>query len=142
MAEKLIQHALAVEAAPLNTIKVISAGVAAGYGDPVSTNSVRALEKVGLDLSHHKSQPLTEELLEKAFAVFGMTHSHLHALQSYYPESAARFHLFREFMDSDATDEIPDPFGGPLPLYTECLDSMVEAVPSLIAYLKKEYTAS
>lgn len=141
MAAKLIQHALDAEGSPLNEISVISAGVAAGYGEPASSNSVRALKKVNLDLSQHQSQPITADLLERAFAVFGMTHSHLDVLQAYYPEIKTRLHLFREFIGGDADIEIPDPFGGPLPLYSDCLDSMVEAVPSLVAYLKREYKA-
>lgn len=139
MAEKLVKHALDAEDSPLKEINVISAGVAAGYGEPASSNSIRALKKVGLVLNHHKSQPITGDLLDRAFAVFGMTHSHLDVLQAYHPEIDTRLHLFREFIGGDADIEIPDPFGGPLPLYSECLDSMVEAVPSLIAYLKSEY---
>ena len=61
MAEKLLQHALAVEDKPLNQIEIVSAGVAAGYGDPASANSVAALKKVKIDLDRHKSQPLTQE---------------------------------------------------------------------------------
>ena len=142
MAEKLLQLALYAEDAPLKDLTVVSAGVAAGYGDPASTNSVRALQKVGLDLDHHKSQPVTSDLLDRAFAIFGMTHSHLDVLRAYYPEIADRTYLFREFIGGGAEIEIPDPFGGPLPLYTECLDSMVEAIPSLITYLKSQYNAS
>ena len=62
MAEKLLQHALAAEDAPLNQIEIVSAGVAAEYGDPASPNSVTALKKVKIDLDRHKSQPLTQDL--------------------------------------------------------------------------------
>jgi len=138
MAEKLLQHALAAEDSPLKDLKVVSAGVAANVGDPASANSVKALQRVGLDLSQHKSQPLTQELLERAFAVFGMTHTHLDILHTYFPEAPERAHLFREFIDSDAYREIPDPYGQNLRAYNESLDSMLEAIPSLVAYLRHE----
>lgn len=143
MAEKLLQHALAAEDAPLKDIVVVSAGVAAGFGNPASVNSVKALQRVDIDLSRHKSQPLTDELLERAFAVFGMTHSHLDLVHAFHPEAEpdVRLHLFREFIGHNETDEIPDPFGASLDAYQACMDSMVEAVPSVVAYLKKEYTA-
>lgn len=138
MAEKLLQSALNAEGAPLNELGVVSAGVAAGNGDPASSNSVAALKKVKLDLVHHKSQAITTDLLDRTFAIFGMTDSHLDALRQYYPELPERVHLFREFMDDD-DDQIPDPFGGNFDEYVTCRDAMIEAIPSLIAYLKREY---
>ncbi|MEN8662616.1 MAG: low molecular weight protein arginine phosphatase [Lentimonas sp.] len=138
MAEKLLQHALNAEGAMLSELVVVSAGVASGYGNPASTNSVAALKKVKIDLSKHRSQPVTTDLLERAFAIFGMTDSHMDTIRHYYPELPDRVHLFREFIE-DADDQIPDPFGGSYDEYVECRDSMIEAIPSLIAYLKREY---
>ena len=86
MAEKLLQHALNAEQAPLNKLTVVSAGVAAGYDDPASENSVAALKKVNIDLSLHKSQPITQSLIDRCFAIFGMTESHLDVLYRYYPD--------------------------------------------------------
>lgn len=139
MAEKLLQHALAVEGEPLNQLEVASAGVAAGYGDPASENSVAALKKVDLDLSHHKSQPLTSDLVERAFAIFGMTDSHIELLHHYYPDLPERVHLLRGFLGEDEDDQIPDPIGQDFDAYRACLDSMIEAIPSVVTYLKNEY---
>ena len=73
MAEKLLQHALAVEGAPFDQLSIESAGVAAGYGEPASSNSVAALKRVHIDLGKHQSQPVTQEMLDRAFLVLGMT---------------------------------------------------------------------
>jgi protein-tyrosine-phosphatase len=139
MAERLLQQALKAEGAPLNKLQVVSAGVAAWAGDPASANSVKALSKIGIQLDHHKSQPITKSLLEKACLVLGMTESHLHALDKYKKVLPPNVHLFREFMESPETFEIPDPYGQNLEAYRKCLDSMAEAIPSLLAYLKREY---
>ena len=139
MAEKLLQHALAAEGAPLDQIEMISAGVAAGYGDPASANSVAALKKVKLDLTRHKSQPVTQDLIDKSFAIFGMTQSHIDILQHYHENLPERVHLFREFMGADTDLEIPDPYGQNYAAYAACFDSMAEAIPSLIDYIKREY---
>lgn len=139
MAEKLLQHALAAEGEPLNQLEVASAGVASGYGDAASGNSVAALKKVNLDLSHHKSQPLSEELIERAFAIFGMTDSHLDVLRHYYPNLPERVHLLRGFLGEGEDDQIPDPYGQDFDAYNACLDSMIEAIPSVVKYLKNEY---
>jgi protein-tyrosine phosphatase len=45
-------------------------------------------------------------------------------------------YLFREFMPAPADPEIADPFGGSLKLYESCRDEMVEAIPSLVEFLK------
>jgi protein-tyrosine-phosphatase len=139
MAEKLLQHALAAEGEPLNRLEVLSAGVAAGYGDPASENSVAALKKVKLDLSRHKSQPLSDELIDNAFAIFGMTDSHLEVLRHYYKSLPGRVHLLREFMGEGEDDQIPDPIGQDFDAYCACRDAMIEAIPSVVRYLKNEY---
>jgi protein-tyrosine phosphatase len=140
MAEKLLQHALAAESTPLNELEVVSAGVAAGYGDPASTNSVAALKKVNLDLSRHKSQPLNQDLIDKAFLILGMTQSHLDIVEHEFTNLPERRHLYREFIGPGHDPEIPDPFGQNAAAYAACMDAMAEAVPSLIQYLKNEYT--
>jgi Protein-tyrosine-phosphatase len=139
MAEKLLQHALAAEEPPLNQLEVVSAGVAAGLDEPASENSVAALRRVQIDLSQHRSQPLTSDLVERAFAIFGMTDSHLDLLRAYYEDLPEHVHLFREFLGEDEDNQIPDPFGQDFDAYKACLDSMVEAVPSLVQYLKQIY---
>ena len=139
MAEKLLQHELIRQDAPLNQIEIVSAGVAAGYGDPASANSVAALKKIKLDLGRHKSQPLTQDLIDRAFLILGMTQSHIDILSHYYTGLPERVHLFREFMGKGETPEIPDPYGQNYAAYATCFDSMVEAIPSLVTYLKNEY---
>jgi protein-tyrosine-phosphatase len=125
MGEGLLRHALAAEAEPLRSLKVISAGVAARASDAVSENSVVALRKVGIDISSHLSQLVTQEALNDAILVLCMTET---------PPKELR--LFREFMPIAAEKEVPDPFGGPLKLYEMCRDELVEAIPSIIAHLK------
>jgi protein-tyrosine phosphatase len=139
MAEKLLQHALAGQDTPLNQIEIVSAGVAAGYGEPASVNSVTALKKVKIDLDGHKSQPVTQDLIDRAFLILGMTQSHIDTLNYYHTDLPERVHLFREFMGKDDSPEIPDPYGQNYTAYAACFDSMAEAIPSLLAYLKNEY---
>jgi protein-tyrosine phosphatase len=141
MAEALLQHALRGQEEPLKSIKVISAGVAARSGERVSENSVLALKKVGIDLSRHSAQPLTQKLVSEALLILCMTESHRAMIELSFDPVPRNIYLFREFMPRPADIEIPDPFGGPLKLYEACRDEMVEAVPSIIDYLKKSLAA-
>jgi protein-tyrosine-phosphatase len=142
MAEALLQHALRGQEEPLKSLKVISAGVAARFGEPVSENSVVALKKVGIDVSKHIAQPLTQKLVDEALAIFCMTESHRAMIQLAYDPPPKNLFLFREFLPKPADPEIPDPYGGSLKLYEACRDEMVEAVPSIIEYLKSLLTQS
>ena len=136
MAAALLQHALQAQPEPLRSIKVISAGVAARTGEPVSENSVQALKKVGIDISHHRSQPLTQEMIDGALAVICMTESHRAMIQVQADPVPQNLVLFREFLDGNVEKEIADPYGGPLRMYEAARDEMVESIPSLVAQLK------
>jgi len=136
MAEVLLQHALRAQPEPLRSLKVFSAGVAASPGDPVSENSVYALKKVGLDLSGHVAQPLSDRLVYDALAVFCMTESHRAMIELSFEPPPQNIYLFREFMPPPASHEIVDPYGCALKHYEACRDEMVEAIPSLVAFIK------
>lgn len=136
MAAALLQHALSAQPEPLRSIKVISAGVAARSGERVSENSVQALRKVGIDISGHRSQPLTQEILDGALAVLCMTESHRAMIQVQADPVPPNIFLFRQFIPADVEKEIGDPYGGPLRLYEATRDEMVESIPSLVAQLK------
>jgi protein-tyrosine-phosphatase len=136
MAEGLLRHALAGQAEPLQSLPVVSAGVATRAGEPVSENAVIALKKAGIDISGHRSRPVTQELLDGALAVFGMTEAHRAIIQFKGRPVPRHLYLFREFLPPPAAHEIGDPYGGPIKVYEACRDELVEAMPSVLAFLK------
>jgi len=140
MGERLLAHGLAAEASPLKELTVASAGISAYQGDPASENSVKALRPVGIDLADHRSQQVSQELLDRAFAVFCMTQTHRALIEAHFRPQPPYLYLFRELMGEDASLEIPDPFGRSYPEYELCRDAMVEAIPSILAFLREHYT--
>lgn len=136
MAERLLRHALEAETKPLSETKVYSAGVSAFLGDPPSRHAVIALQKVGLDLSDHRSRPLSGELMDITDLLLVMTCRHLEAVRLLYPDWNHPMHLFREWVPEGASTEVPDPFGASLGLYLETRDSLAEAVPGILHHLK------
>lgn len=141
MAAALLQHALAAQPEPLRSLTVISAGVAARAGDLVSQNSVIALKKVGLDISKHTSRPLTQPMINDAALILGMTESHRAMINLQASPRPEHLYLFREFMPQRGDKEIGDPFGGPIRLYESTRDEMVEAIPSLVEFIRKNIAA-
>lgn len=137
MAAGLLAHALAAEPEPLRSLPVLSAGVVARSGEPVSANSVTALKKVGISIAGHTSRPLTEDLVRNAVAILCMTESHRALIHLQYDPPPENVYLWREFLGDDVEREIGDPFGGSLSVYESCRDEMVEAIPSLVAFLRR-----
>ncbi len=136
MAEKLLAHALAAEDPPLNSIDVVSAGVSAYPGEPASGGAVRALAKVGLDLTAHRSRSFEPSLAEKALLILAMRESHRAYLKENHPDLGAPVLLFREPMGDPENAEVCDPFGGDFGRYLEARDSLAEAVPALIRHIR------
>ncbi len=138
MAERLLQHALAAQPEPLSSIRVYSAGVSAFPGDPASRHAVEALRKVKLDLTDHRSRPLSGQLVEISDLLLTMTSSHKDIIEARFPELKAPVFRFREWVDGGPR-EVPDPFGGPLEYYLDARDSLAESIPSIINYLQTSF---
>jgi protein-tyrosine-phosphatase len=138
MAAVLFRHALAAESDPLRSLVVESAGISAMSGYPAATNADQAMRKVGLSLQSHRSTALTQEMLDRAFAVFCMTESHRAVIGVQFERAPERLFLMREFVAGGDRD-LPDPFGMNLAAYEASRDAMVEAVPSLLAYLRGQF---
>ena len=103
------------------TVHADSCGLFAD-GSPISENAVAALMNRGIlptednDYRTYVSKPVTEELMEKADMVVGITHRHAMELMFRYPAYASKIHV----MPLD----IADPYGGDLAAYEACLARM------------------
>ena len=139
MAEKLLAHALKAEPEPLRSLEVISAGVYASDGVEASPNAVDAVKKVGLDLSHHQSRLLTQEIIDRSFAIFTMTESHRDAIKTRFSPLPQYLYLMREFLPDSHEVGIPDPYGSEFDTYEACRDTILEAIPSLLHFLRNYY---
>lgn len=94
---------------------VQSAGLSAVPGYPASPEAVVIAGELGADLSSHRSQPLTAELLIQADHVLTMTASHLDAL---LPHGQAML-LPPRLLSCDGED-VTDPIGAEPDVYREC----------------------
>lgn len=139
MAAKLMQHALAALGEPYKHIEIISAGISALPNQPPTHHSVEALRHVHLDISRHRSQMLTQDMLDRAFAVFVMTESHLHLIDMSFNRIPKNIFKMRHFLSDTEDTDIPDPFGESYETYVACRDSMVEAIPSLVKFVKENF---
>lgn len=106
MAEALAIDALSAGMPSGIPIRVISAGVAASRGAPMTAEAARALSEMGVDPGRHQSQPLTHDLVARAEAIYTMTGAHARAVEQFDPDAAPR----TTTLDPDGQD-VPDPIG-------------------------------
>lgn len=137
MAEALLRATLARQGPELRRWKVISCGLAAAEGHPASPHTVKAMRRIGLDVAGHRSRLLTQAVVDRSAVLFAMTEAHLEALHARFDALPGNVLLLRDVLPADVPRDIPDPFGGGYGDYEECRDSMVEAVPSMVEFLRR-----
>jgi protein-tyrosine phosphatase len=117
--------------------RVLSAGIAATEGCPASPESVAALRERGLDLSAHRSRPLTRALVESADLLVPLSLLHYAAIVDRFPEAREKTLLLGSFLGDGhgPPQDIPDPIGGDAALYRTIRDRIAEAVANLAEFL-------
>lgn len=116
--------------AGLGNISTESAGLSAAKGQPPSTDAVRVLAEDSIDISKFRSQPVTEELLERSTHVFVMTRDHQRLLDLFFPEASHKVFLLRG--DEPGSPDVPDPIGQGRAVYQKCRDTIARALPAVL----------
>ena len=93
---------------------VLSAGAFAFGGGPASEGAQAAMRTRGIDISSHRAQPLTIELIHQADFIFAMCGSHRDAVLNMAYDAESKTRLL------DEQDEISDPVGGDDRVYEAC----------------------
>ncbi|MCU0864881.1 MAG: Sua5/YciO/YrdC/YwlC family protein [Planctomycetes bacterium] len=100
-----------------------SAGTSTIEGLPASDGSLAAGAEIGLDLTRHRSQPITRQLAMRANRIYCLAQSHRRALLAEVPEVADKVSMLR----GDQLD-IADPYGGELPRYRRTRDEISSSI--------------
>lgn len=100
-------------------IDIFSAGVAASESEPASRDAVHVMNEIGLDLSQHLSQRVTEHMLDNSTLILTMTERHRRALCEARPDLADRIQLLAR-----NGEDISDPIGGPVEEYRTCASQL------------------
>jgi protein-tyrosine phosphatase len=127
MAEALLRQRLAAMGLA-DQVAVLSAGVWAEEGRPASRDAIMTLRPRGIVLVDHRSQPITEDLLDQADLVLVMEEAHRRSLFYVSPQHLGKVFLLSEM--ADRHDDVEDPFGGTTEDYTRTvalLDQLLDA---------------
>lgn len=90
-------------------IRVSSAGTWTDAGQPVTPEAITQAKRYNLNLSLHKSRPLTETILKNSDLILVMENNQKEALLQEFPFCAERLFLLTEVVNGDSKD-IPDPY--------------------------------
>jgi protein-tyrosine-phosphatase len=94
-----------------------SAGTWANYGSPAAVLSQLVVQKMGLDISTHRSQPVTLELIQHFDLILTMEDQQKEGLALQFKPYADRIYMISEMIGR--IEDIPDPIGGELVDYQE-----------------------
>jgi protein-tyrosine-phosphatase len=111
----------------LSDVELESAGTSAWDGAPASDGALLVGMERGLDLSQHRSQTLTRDLVQGADLVLAMGPHHLERIEAL--GGAGRSYLITEFASRGVSARpVNDPIGGELEMYRATADELEEEV--------------
>jgi len=107
----------------LSDLELVSAGTSAWDGAPASDGALLVGMERGLDLSQHRSQTLTKELVRDADLVLAMGPHHLERIEAL--GGAGRSYLITDFASHGASVRpVNDPIGAELEVYRTTMDEL------------------
>ena len=109
MAEVLLRHD--VEARRLADVEVASSGTWAIDGSPATSEAIRAMEGLGIDLRDHRSRHVSRADLERADLVVAMTSVHVREIGDVAPQILPKVRLMKELSDIHPGPGGPGPSG-------------------------------
>ena len=124
MAMVLFKDMIAKSEEKLKDWRIESAGIWAVTGYPATKDAALVISGMGLDLLDHRSQPITESLLEKFNLILCMENDHVNFIKRSFPSSKDRVFLLSEMADQD--QDILDPVGHPHNAYKDTANEIHE----------------
>jgi len=116
-------------------LRVLSAGVSTYPGQPPSAHAVEVLAELGVDISQHRSRPLSEKVIDEADWIIAMTRSHLDSIIYLFPRAAEKVYLLREFEPGATSLDVADPIGMGLEAYRAARDIIRNGLPGLMQFI-------
>jgi predicted ATP-grasp superfamily ATP-dependent carboligase/protein-tyrosine-phosphatase len=119
-------------------IAVESAGLHAKQGRGVDSRALIAAKDLGVSLEDHRAQPLTDELVAEADAIFVMDYINEAKLLARYPKARLKVFMLDEFGEKGPAPqkEIADPYNGDatdVRLCYEILRSRIRLLTNLLS---------
>jgi tRNA threonylcarbamoyl adenosine modification protein (Sua5/YciO/YrdC/YwlC family) len=127
MAKALLEKALKEK--NRDDIEVLSAGIMMLEGLTATEEVKGLLAREGIDVSAHRSQMVTRDMLKKSDIILVMEKLHEKRILELVPEAKNRLFLLKEFAKINNNElDIADPIGRPYEFYAQTLGIIKEAI--------------
>lgn len=119
--------------------QIVTAGTGAIKGMRATSEAIEAAAEQNIDISQHRSTPLTDEMIDQADIILVMARHHKNYILRHVPTSENKVHLLSEFgrMEQEkklVDPDIPDPIGQSLEFYRRVFGIIKEG---LLRVMKK-----
>ena len=132
MAEYLLRHRLGKNSG----WNVISAGISALDGLRATRHAVDAMADMGIDISSHKAQLLTDDVIDSADVIITMTRWQRDDIVCRYPRSTEKVFTLGGIANGSAGRDIDDPMGMTGDDYRQTRDEIDEMMPDVVLFLR------
>lgn len=121
-------------------VSVQSAGLSALGGQSPTVETVKVMKDEGIDVSGHRSQYLTGELIRSADLILTMEEHHKDRIVQWVPEASSKTYMLKEYgaasVGKDLSKlDVPDPIGRPIEDYEECRDEIRAEIERIKKYI-------
>lgn len=130
MAEYMLRRRLG----PNTNWTVCSTGTSAGRGMPASRAAEVVMSEMGIDLTPHRSSPLTREGVDAASLIVVMAGGHRDFIRTVYPDATEKVFLLKSF-DPVGSGDVDDPIGMTADTYRGISDEIDRALPGLMTFM-------
>jgi protein-tyrosine phosphatase len=120
-------------------VNVQSAGTLGIYNSHAAENAIRVMSEKSIDISQHRSQGTTHNLISEADLILVMATEHLKYLSENFPERRENIHVLRKFgreRDSVKEPSIPDPIGLGMDQYRKVRDMIEIEIKRILPRLR------
>lgn len=135
LAEGIARSRIAARA--LDGFEVASAGTFAHPGSSASDGSLLVALERGIDLSAHRAQELSPELVQWADVILAMGPHHRDRAEAL--GGAGKTHLLTAYSSRNADDRaVSDPFGGGLDVYRATYEELLTEIEAVLDRAERE----
>lgn len=118
-------------------IKVSSTGIGTMPGMMASPNTIEVMKQERIDVSGHRAQFVTEEMIKNADLILGMEPIHIDTVLNIVPEAKDKAHLLLEYVyekedEKPVSNVVYDPIGKPKEVYESVLMTIKDAIERLV----------
>lgn len=122
--------------AGIRGVRVHSAGTFAESGAPASPKAITVAAEYHLDISYHRTTPLSADLIEKADLILVMERKHLETILKQAPEAKPKVFMLSHFAEgTEKGRDVLDPIGTSAIFYEKVLISIQMMVYNLAEML-------